>query len=93
MEFHSAFSTYCTSVGIKQQRSSPYTSQSNGQVEGLHRTIEDLFHHCLVTLEAKHLPRLVLDVKLAINTTYACSVGCPPYLVMFGTPAPDIPAL
>lgn len=92
-EFRGAFTTYCTSLGIKQQRSSPYTSHSNGQVERLHRTIEDLLRRCLITLDARHLPRLVLDVQLAINTTYARSIGCPPYLVMFGAPAPDLPAL
>ena len=29
-EFCGAFATYCASVSIKQKRSSPYTSHSNG---------------------------------------------------------------
>ena len=92
-EFRGAFAAYCTAVGIWQQRTSPYTSHANGQAERLHRTVEDLLRRCLVTLEGKHLPRLVADIQLAVNTTYARSIGCPPFLVMFGTTPPDAPAL
>ena len=37
-EFKGEFSGLCEALGVKQVRSSPYTSHSNGQVERLHRT-------------------------------------------------------
>jgi hypothetical protein len=33
-------------------------------------------------------PDLLQDIQLAINTTHSKSIGCPPYLVMFGTTPP-----
>ena len=46
-----------------------------------------------MTGDISTLPRLTADIQLAINVTYARSIGCPPYLVMFGTPAPTAPVL
>lgn len=89
-EFAGAVSTLCTTHKIKHKRSSPYTSHSNGQVERLHRTVETLLRRALVTLPHEHWPDLVPDIQLAVNTTYARSIGCPPYLIMFGTTPPDL---
>ena len=80
----------CTAHNIKHKRTSPYTSHSNGAVERLHRTIEDLLRRCLVTLPHTAWPTLILDLQLTINTTYARSVGCAPYLIMFGTTPPTL---
>ena len=78
----------CAAYSITHHHSSPYTSHSNGAVERLHQTVEDLLRRCLVTLPAEAWTILVPDVQLAVNTTYARSIGCPPYLVMFGTTPP-----
>jgi transposase InsO family protein len=51
-EFRGAFDALCAAHNVKHVRSSPYTSHSNGQVERLHRTVEDLTKRCLVTLPA-----------------------------------------
>ena len=59
-------------------------------VERLHRTVEDLLQRCLVTLDAKHWPTLIPDLQLTINTAYARSIGCPPYLIMYGTSPPSL---
>ena len=50
--------------------------------------VESLLSRCLVTLPPASWPALLPDVQYAINTTYARSIGCPPYLVMFGTTPP-----
>ena len=51
-KFQGAFDALCAAHQVKHVRSSPYTSHSNGQVERLHRTVEDLTKRCLVTLPA-----------------------------------------
>lgn len=79
----------CTAKGVRLARSSPYTSHSNGQVERLHHTIEELLRRALITVDATAWPTLMPEVQLAINCTYAKSIGCPPYLVMFGSTPPD----
>ena len=60
-------------------------------MERLHRTVETLLRRCLVTLPPTSWRHLIPDIQYAINTTYARSTGCPPYLIMFGTtpPHPD----
>ena len=83
----------CDSRGVKIHNTSPYTSHSNGQVERLNRTVGDLLRRPLITLPPDTWPTLLPEVQLAINTTYAKSLGCPPYLVMFGSPPPSSPFL
>ncbi len=46
---------------------------------------------CLITLPPSTWPTLLPEVQLALNTTYARSIGCPPYLVMFGSTPPNSP--
>ncbi len=87
-EFRGHFGAICSALGVEQHRISPYTSHSNGAVERLHRTVEDLLRRCLVTLPLEHWETLIPELQLTINTTYARSIGCPPYLVMFGADSP-----
>lgn len=42
----------------------------------------------MVTMPPNIWHLLLPDVQLAINTTYAKSIGCPPYMVMFGSTPP-----
>ena len=58
-------------------------------MEHLHRTIEDLLRRCLVTLPPEHWETLIPELQLTVNTTYARSIGCAPYLVMFGADSPS----
>lgn len=88
-EFKGEFDALCEATKVKHTRSSPFTSHSNGQVERLHRTIEDLARHCLVTLPATAYGTVLRELQLTINTTYARSIGCAPYLLMFGTLPPS----
>lgn len=44
-----------------------------------------MLRRCLVTLEPEAWPSLIPDIQLAINSTYSKSIGCPPFLVMFGS--------
>ena len=87
-EFRGEFDMLCTAHNIKHKRTSPYTSHSNSAVERLHRTIEDLLRRCLVTLPHAAWPTLIPELQLTINTTYARSVGCAPYLIMFSATPP-----
>lgn len=54
----------------------------------LHLTVEELLRRCLVTLPHSAWASLIPELQLTINTTYACSIGCPPYLLMFGNSPP-----
>ena len=92
-EFEGEFAAYYTAVGIQCKHSCPYTSHSQGVVERLHHIVESMLWRCLVTGDFSTLPCLLVDIPLAINATYGRSIGCPPYLVMFDTPAPTSPAL
>ncbi len=87
-EFKGDFAAYCEGRGIKRITTSPYTSHSNGQVERMHHVVQQLLRRCLVTLPPATWIDLLPDVQLAINTTHSKSIGCPPYLVMFGTTPP-----
>lgn len=80
----------CEATRVKHVRSAPYTSHSNGQVERLHRVVEDLASKCLVTLPASAFLTVLREIQLTINTTYARSIGCAPYILMFGTPPPSL---
>ena len=53
--------------------------------------MEDLLRRHLVTMPPDTWPTLLPEVQLALNTTYAKSLGCPPYLVMFGSTPPSSP--
>ena len=92
-EFAGATAALFAAHKVRHHHTSPYTSHSNGQVERLHRTVESLLRRCLVSAPHTTWEQLVPDVQLAINTTYARSIGCPPYLVMFGTTPPNQNAL
>ncbi len=39
-------------------------------------------------MPAEHWDTLIPELQLTINTTYARSIGCAPYLLMFGTDSP-----
>lgn len=88
-EFKGDFEILCMALKVKHVRSAPYTSHSNGQVERLHRTIQDLTKRCLVTLPSSAYRTVLREIQLTINTTYARSIGCAPYLLMFGTSPPS----
>ena len=49
-EFKGAFDALCEATKVTHMRSRPYTSHSNGQVERLNRTVQELATRCLVTL-------------------------------------------
>lgn len=87
-EFKGAFAAYCEAREIRRIHTSPYTSHSNGQVERMHHVVQQLLRRCLVTLPPASWVDLLPDVQLAINVTHSKSIGCPPYLVMFGTTPP-----
>jgi transposase InsO family protein len=88
-EFKGEFDALCEACNVKHVRSAPYTSHSNGQVERLHRTIEELARKCLVTLPASAYSTVLRELQLTINTTYARSIGCAPYILMFGASPPN----
>lgn len=79
----------CEEKGVRQVRTSPYTSHSNGQIERLHHTMEEMLRRTLITLQPSAWPTLIPEIQLAINCTYSRSIGCPPYLVMFGSMPPE----
>jgi hypothetical protein len=58
-------------------------------VERLHRVVEELASRCLVTLPASSFDTVLRELQLTINTTYARSIGCAPYVLMFGTLPPS----
>ena len=42
-----------------------------------------------MTLPAHAFEVVLRELQLTINTTYARSIGCAPYILMFGTPPPS----
>ena len=89
LEFSGATTTLLSSLNVTHHRTAPYTSHSNGQVERLHRTVQALLRRTLITLPHTAWTRLIPDLQLIINTTYARSIGCSPYLIMFGATPPS----
>ncbi len=61
-EFRGHFAAICEALGVEQRRTSPYTSHSNGAVERLHRTVEELLRRCLVTLPPEHWDTLLPEL-------------------------------
>jgi hypothetical protein len=57
-------------------------------VERLHRTLETLLARTMTTLPSQHWPTLIPELQYTINTTYQRSIGCAPYLLMFGNTPP-----
>jgi transposase InsO family protein len=95
-EFKGDVNSLCAAKGVRLQRSLPYSSHVQGKVERLHRTLEQLLARTTTTLPSAHWPTLLPELQYTINVTYQRSLGCAPYLVMFGntppTQAPFLPA-
>ena len=51
--------------------------------------MQQLLRRCLITLPPAAWVTLLPEVQLVINCTHSKSIGCPPYLVMFGTTPPS----
>ncbi len=60
--FKGAVLSLCAARGTKVITTSPYTSHSNGQVERLNRSVEDLLRRCLITLPPPTWPTLLPEV-------------------------------
>lgn len=88
-EFKGDVASLCLSRGTRQARSMPFTSHSNGIVERLHRTLETLLRRCLVTVPSHTWDTLLPSLQYTVNTTFQRSIGCPPFLLMFGTTPPS----
>ena len=87
-EFDGAFAETCEQYSVKRNVMPPYHSHGNGQVERFNRTIQSLIHRTLFSIPrptAARVRELLTGIQLALNVTTHCAIGCPPYLLMFGT--------
>ena len=72
----------------------PYHSRGNGQVERFNHTIKLLLRQTLFTVPTPTMDtvrQLLTGIQLALNVTTHRAIGCPPYLVMFGTMPSVVP--
>lgn len=88
-EFKGDVNALCAAHKVTLQRSLPYSSHVQGKVERLHRTLEQLLSRTMTTLPPAHWPILIPELQYTINTTYQRSIGCAPYLIMFGNLPPS----
>ena len=87
-EFDGAFAETCEQYSVKRNVMPPYHSRGNGQVERFNRTIQSLIRRTLFSISrptASRVRELLTGIQLALNVTTHRAIGCPPYLLMFGT--------
>ena len=87
-EFDGAFAETCEQYSVKRNVMPPYHSRGNGQVERFNRTIQSLIRHTLFSIPrptAARVREMLTGIQLALNVTTHRAIGCPPYLLMFGT--------
>ena len=87
-EFDGAFAETCEQYSVKRNVMPPYHSRGNGQVERFNRTIQSLIRRTLFSIPCPTVVRvreLLMGIQLALNVTTHRAIGCPPYLLMFGT--------
>ena len=87
-EFDGAFAETCEQYSVKRNMMPPYHSFGNGQVERFNRTIHSLIRRTLFSIPrptAARVRELLTGIQLALNVTTHHALGCPPYLLMFGT--------
>ncbi|CAI4220518.1 unnamed protein product, partial [Auanema sp. JU1783] len=79
----SKFQNMCKSLGIQHEPTLPHQKNSNGQVERLHRTIEECLTHYLkedLTDWDSFLPKIIF----ALNNLCSSTTGISPYIALFG---------
>ena len=87
-EFDGAFAATCEQYSVKRNVMPPYHSRGNGQVERFNRTIQSLIRRTLFSISrptAARVREMLTSIQLALNVTTHRAIGCPPYLLMFGT--------
>ena len=87
-EFDGAFAETCEQYSVKRNVMPPYHSRGNGHVERFNRTIQSLIRCTLFSITRPTVARvreLLTGIQLALNVTTHRAIGCPPYLLMFGT--------
>ena len=87
-EFDDAFAETCEQYSVKRNVMPPYHSRGNGQVERFNRTIQSLICRTLFSISrptAARVHEMLTGIQLALNVTTHRAIGCPPYLLMFGT--------
>ena len=87
-EFDGAFAETCEQYSVKRNVMPPYHSRGNGQVERFNRTIQSLIRRTLFSISrptAARVREMLTGIQLALNVTTHRAIGCPPYLLMFGT--------
>ena len=87
-EFDGAFAETCEQYSVKRNVMPPYHSRGNGQVERFNRTIQSLIRRTLFSISrptAARVREMLTSIQLALNVTTHRAIGCPPYLLMFGT--------
>ena len=87
-EFDGAFAETCEQYSVKRNVMPPYHSRGNGQVERFNCTIQSLIRRTLFSISrptAARVRELLTGIQLALNVTTYRAIGCPPYLLMFGT--------
>jgi transposase InsO family protein len=79
----------CAMLKIKKMWTSPYHPQTNGMVERFNRTLNGMLSSYLAARQDDWDSMLSL-LAFAYNGTHNPAIGCAPFFLMFGRPAPAV---
>ena len=77
------FSEMCELLGVDKTRTTPYHPQSDGMVERLNRTLEDMLSH-YVQKDQKNWDSILPQVMMAYRSSVHETTRCTPFKLMFG---------
>ncbi|CAI4220623.1 unnamed protein product, partial [Auanema sp. JU1783] len=80
------FKEMCEKQGIRHERTIPHQKNANGQVERLHRTIEEALTH-YVNEEQTNWDNYLPKIIYSLNTCVSATTGVSPYVTLFGADA------
>ena len=93
-EFWGAFQSFAAIYHITRRRTSPFHSNANGQAERYLREVGKMLRVALRGVDPASWSTLIPELQLVLNSTHQRSIGCSPYLLMFGgPPTPLVPSL
>ncbi|CAI4220590.1 unnamed protein product, partial [Auanema sp. JU1783] len=77
------FKNMCIKNGINHQTTLPHQKNSNGQVERLHRTLEECLSH-YVNSNLSDWDDILPKITFALNSVKSATTGIAPYFALFG---------
>ena len=83
-----------TSYSIRKKHCLPFHPNANGQAERYVGVTIKMLRHGLRGLPITGWANLLPELQLILNCTYHATLGCAPFLLMFGgPPTPLVPSM